>query len=184
MQITRQKLKNKHFRKTEEAILRVFFEGNGSLTIEQIAKKVGVARSTVYYHHRRVNEIVQDYEKYILGEYCAIVRRLEGMKINKVFNRMLLFIMVNREVFSILLMGSDRDVLIKMMDEIKPLVIEFAKMHDDFEMVFEIYTNEIIVVVKRWGEMGFLEDKMASVLGDIMYLTQTLKVRLGPLVRA
>ncbi len=45
--ITEKKLRNRRFRRTEEAILKVFFEEDIYIGIGKMAKKAGVARSTV-----------------------------------------------------------------------------------------------------------------------------------------
>lgn len=183
MTITKQKLNNKQFRKTETEILRVFFERGGFVTMKEIAKTVGMARSTIYYHHRSAKEIVSDYENYILCEYSKLLKKTEGVKLQKVFYRTLIFIMINKNVFLVFLRVHDRRVFAEMVDRIRPIIAEYVKMNGDTEMVYEIYVNELIIVVKKWGEGGFSEDSVTDVLGDIMYLTNTLKIRLGPLVK-
>lgn len=60
--ITEKRLNDKRFKKTEEAILGAFFDKNGYITVMEIAKKVGVTRSTIYGHHRVMREIVKDYK--------------------------------------------------------------------------------------------------------------------------
>ena len=67
--ITEKRLKDKRFKKTEEAILRVFFETKECISVKSLAIKIGVARSTIYCHHKSIREILPDYEKYILKEF-------------------------------------------------------------------------------------------------------------------
>lgn len=69
-----QKMKDQRFRKTEEKILAVFLDGDFD-TMGQIAKKIGVARSTVYIHHHTIREILSDWEEYILVEYSSRMKK-------------------------------------------------------------------------------------------------------------
>lgn len=98
-------MKNKQYKKTERKILAVFFD-NLEYTMRQLAKKAGVARSTIYTHHHSVREIVPDCEKIILAEYeMSVDKKLQTRKvqIKMLYLDMLVLIVKNRQVFEIFL---------------------------------------------------------------------------------
>lgn len=181
--ITEKRLKNRRFMKTEEAILRVFFEEDNYVSLEQMAKKAGVARSTIYRHHGAVREIVPDYEKYIMARYRRMVRRMirRRVPLRQIYFQVLLFILANRQIFMLLLRNGDFAVLLGMIDELRERIGKTARLTSGSDKIFKIYKGEVVFLVKEWVESGFNSEEMSRLLDNIMYLTETMKVRLGPL---
>ena len=183
--ITERRLKNRRFRKTEDAILRVFFEEDNYISLEQMAKKARVARSTIYRHHRAVREIVPDYEKYVLMRYRRVIRRMIWKKtpLKQIYFQMLLFILANRQVFTLLLKSGDFMVLSRMIDELKVRFEKTARITRSSDKIFKVYKGEVMVLIREWMRLGFNSSEMDKILENIMYLTETVKTRLGSLER-
>lgn len=153
------------YKKTEEKLLSVFFEARYD-TMRQIAKKAGVARSTIYAHHHSVMKILPDWEAYILREYGLFLKKGS-------YFEMLVFILKYQKYFEVFLKFENREIIIKMIFEIwgikKP------------EKVLKILASEIAEVIFEWGEMGFSKSEIEEVLADINYLVKTAKDRLRSL---
>lgn len=163
--------KNCRSKKTEGAILAVFFN-HPDYTMCQIAKKAGIARSTIYTHHHSVRQIIPDCEKYILAEYKQILKKNAEIKI--LYFNILIFILKNRQFFEIFLKFSDREVLIEM--------ISCLKFRFDVpERNFQIYAAEVVEIIFEWGKSGFLETEIDETVSDIVYLSLTIPSRLGAL---
>ena len=60
---------DKRYQKTEEQILRLFFEYGDSISVENMAKIIGVNRSTIYRHHRSMRKIIDDYIQVLINKY-------------------------------------------------------------------------------------------------------------------
>ena len=74
-------MNHRRYRKTEETILRVFFDENQKgISMQKMAKKAGLGRSTMYTHHHAIREIIPDYERYMLVEFQTIERRKMRVK--------------------------------------------------------------------------------------------------------
>lgn len=181
--ITEKRLKNRRFRRNEDAILRVFFEENPYISLKQMAKKAGVARSTVYRHHGAVREIVPDYEKYVMMRYRRTVRKMirKKLPLKQIYFQILLFILANRQVFILLLRNKDLTVLLWMVDELKLKIEKTVRLPRKADRVFEVYKREVVFLIEEWMKVGFDGKRVEGVLDDVMYLTETMKVRLGPL---
>ena len=168
--------KSRRYEKTEEAILTVFFD-NPNCTMWQLAKKTGIARSTIYTHHRSIERIMPDCENNILAEYDFMLGKkleIENIELRKLFFYILVFIVRNRQTFELFLKFGNREVVIKMILKLKPRIREPEK-------ILRICAGEITEIVFEWGERGFLENEIERVLGDIMYLTKTARERLAPI---
>lgn len=183
--LTEKRMANKRFRKTEEAILRVFFEGDYYICVREVAKKVGVARSTIYIHHRAVREILPDYEKYILRKYGRIFRRMmrnKNVRLKNLYLKMLLFIMQEKKIFGMLIKNGRRMALEEMILKMKEKIISHAKLPKNSEKMFKIYISEVMGLVAEWEKSNFAEAKVEELLGDMMYLADTMRNRLGRLM--
>ena len=55
-------------------------------------------------------------------------------------------------------------------------------MPKNAEMIFEVYNNEILGVIEGWNKEGLREKDIAMILEDILYLTDSARHRLMPLV--
>ncbi|MBQ9018124.1 TetR/AcrR family transcriptional regulator [Candidatus Saccharibacteria bacterium] len=179
-------MRNKRFRKTEDAILSVFFEEDNYISMGAVAKKIGVSRSTVYHHHRRLGEIIPDYERFMLGKYRRRARRLlrkEGVRLRTIYIDMLLFIMQYENRFQMMRKSGNRNILNKMITEVVPKLDGRMGLPKNSEKILRIYVSEIIEMIDYWGEGGFKDEEMEEVLSDIMYLTDTARQRLRPMLR-
>jgi AcrR family transcriptional regulator len=164
---------SRRYKKTEEAILTVFFD-NPSCTINKLAKKAGIARSTFYTHHHSARDVSLDLECDILENYLAEIKRrlkMNDIYIKSLYLDTLIFITKNRQFFK---MFNNREVVRKMLFELRQKVREPEK-------IFRIYISEVTEIIFEWGERGFMEEEIEKVLADIMYLTITARERLAPL---
>lgn len=152
------------YKKTEEKLLSVFFDVKYD-TMGQIAKRVGVARSTIYTHHHSVMKILPDWEAYILKEYRLFLRRRD-------YFEMLIFILNYQKFFEIFLKFGDRKIVIKMI-----FIMRGAKKP---EKILKIVAGEISEIIFEWGEKGFPKGEIDKVLADVTYLSKTAKDRLKP----
>lgn len=169
-------MRSRRYKKTEEKILTVFFE-HPEYTMSQLAEESGIARSTIYTHHHSVRQIIPDCEKIILKEYNLTIKKKlkkNKLEIKVLYLEMLIFIFRNREVFEIFLKFDDRDIMIKMVLMLGPKIKEPEK-------ILRVFASEVAEIIFEWGERGFLEGEMTKTFSDIMYLTSTMRKRLGPL---
>lgn len=181
--LTKKKLSNRRFRKTEEEILRFFVEEGGNISVDEMAKKLGVARSTIYYHHKKLNDIVPDYEEYILEKYKVMISNLNNVDLNFLYFKILIFILQEKDIFKFLNDGNRREILIKFLSMIERNVMEDVKLPLKHRRILMIYNSEVSCLIENWEKEGFNEDKIDEVVLDIMYLTKTMIVRLGPLAK-
>lgn len=180
-------MNHRRYRKTEETILRVFFDENQKgISMQKMAKKAGLGRSTMYTHHHAIREIIPDYERYMLVEFQTIERRkmrVKNTQLRSLYLDLLLFILRNRKVFEMFLRYGDRNIYVMMIKKLETKIINFARLPSNSEKLFAIYTNEVVGVIEGWGKSGFSENEVEKVLGDIMYLTETCRDRLMPICR-
>lgn len=151
------------YKKTEEKILSVFFDARYD-TMRQIAKKAGVARSTIYTHHHSVMRILPDWEKYILEEYYLFLRK-------ESYFEMLIFILKHQNFFEVFLKFNDREIIMKM--------VLFLWRAERPKEIYNILASEITEIIFEWGRRGFSEKEIERVLADIVYLSKTAEARLG-----
>ena len=183
--ITDKKLKDQRFRKTERAIIRALFSTRKMLGVRVIVKRAKISRSTLNRHHGSVHEIVPDYEEYVLGKYNRLMRglvRKKGMRVKTIYHQMLIFIIKDRDIFKMVVGRGDGGLIERMMHKIEPKIIEVYRLPKNCEKILAVYEKEIIGVVEGWIREDFKEDEMV-VLSDIIYLTETMRARLMPLVK-
>ena len=179
--ITEKRLANKRFRRSEEAILRAFFDGDNYISIDRMAAKAGVARSTVYHHHRAVREIMPDYEKYILCQYRRMIRKVlrnEKVNINMICLKILVFVLSNKWIFEILVKDGDGRVFEKMFLEIRADLERIMRLPKNSGILFAVYKSEIARLMCEWGVRGFGERELEKVKMEMVYLTETARARL------
>lgn len=172
--------KDKRYKETEDKILRLFFESGGEMSVTEMARQIGVARSTIYRHHRSTRRILDDYKDAAMMEYLERFGSSED-KIDRIFLNILVFVSTNREIFLVFLKMHDDSVLAAMIWLARRRLVEVVEELKR-EKVFKIYVGEVVATVKYWGERGFLEDKIVGVLSDIMFLSSTVAVRLGEMM--
>lgn len=185
--ITERRMNNRRFRKTEDAIMRAFFECGQYAEAEKIARRAGVARTTVYYHHRAVKEILPDYKRYLLRSYTRTINKIlkkKQARMKQIFLTLLAFMMRNRGIFMILAKAHDREVMRTMIERLRGKIESFARLPKNSEKMFRVYRGEMTSLLENWGERGYHEREITGVLGDMMYLTETMRMRLGSLSRS
>ena len=165
-----EKMKDRRYKKTEEKILTVFFDEDFK-TMREIAKRAGVARSTIYTHHHKMMEIMPDWEEYILAEYQLMIReKMEVKSARSLYFEMLVFILKNRKFFEVFLRFRNREVLVKMIFSMWDT--------ENSRRILRIAASEITEIIFEWGERGFSKKELEEVLADIMYFSEMIKVRL------
>ena len=183
--LTERKMKNRRFRQTEEIIFKTYFSLNEEIKMKELAKITGVSRATLYRHHKTVNKILPDYEHYIYREFLKEVGRIgfeKGMNVRLYFYRMLSFILANKEVFKVFFVRERTEVIKKMIKKAQPMISLKYHMPKNAEMIFEVYNNEILGVIEGWNKEGLGEKDVDTILEDILYLTDSARHRLMPLV--
>ena len=172
---------DKRFRETEEQILRLFFERNGNVTIGEMARAIGVSRATIYRHHHSIDEIVSDYSRTLL-EKCKV--KCDGFsekQVRRFFLELLLFIVKNKLVFMMFFSVKNRNVLMGILVNNKEMILKSAGFTGRADKAFNIYCGEVLAVIQMWSEDGLSWEGMSTALEDILFLTKTLKTRLGVL---
>lgn len=182
---TGKKIANRRYNRTENNFLMGFLEKDGNVTVTELARMMGVARSTFYYHHKNLPQAVRDYKVCVLSDYCQLIQKMfdKNTAMMKIFLGMLVFMMSHRRAFLVLVRVGVKDVFVEMVEMLRPKVEKFAKLPKDSEKIFNIYVYEVAGILKIWVEEGMPEEKMKIVLDDLMYLTNTINERLGFLER-
>lgn len=184
--ITEKKLKNRRFLKTEQTIVQSFLERGESISMTEMAKIVGVSRVTIYHHHHKIGLIVLDYHRYIIRKYTPAVKKLEFFKevrIETVIQRLLLFVVQNEMAFMVLAKGEDMQIYIEMMMRLEPAFARKLGLPKNSEEMFRVYAGEVAMLLTEWAEQGFPESKMDELKEEIVYLTETMRVRLAGLLK-
>lgn len=181
--MVKMKTRNKRYQKNEEAILEVLMKSKGLPTAGVLVKKARISRSTLYRHHKTVPGIVPDYEKEILTEYESVVRKLirrKNIQVRTICLRTLIFIMINRRIFKILLKYDDGVVIERMILKLKSKLKTSCCLPKNSDRMLRVYAKEVTGVIEEWGKHGFRKDEIDMTLNKIMYLTETMRQRLGP----
>ena len=168
---------DKRYQKTEEQILRLFFEYGDSITVENMARIIGVNRSTIYRHHKTTRGIIDDYTQILINKY----ENKFDKNIRRYYFSLLVFIMRHKKIFSVFLKMRDRRLLLMILRMNKDNLMKYAGFRKEHGKVFNIYCSEIVAIMKVWGENEFSKDDFDVVLNDVLFLTKNMKVRLGPL---
>ena len=180
--ITDKKLKNKRFKKTEETIIMAFFTAREILSVDRLIKIAGISRSTLYRHHKSVYEIAPNYERYILKKYNRALKRVlktKRIRLPCIYRKMLIFIRTHHQIIEFILKYGKPDLLEKMIDMLKPKLISTGKITD--EIVFKVYSKEVSGIIAHWILNGSEKSEILSIVKKIIYLTDSAKLRLGPI---
>ena len=93
---------------------------------------------------------------------------------------MLVFIMVHKKVFNKIIKTSK---LVEQMIEVVEKRMEEERMPKNARLIREVYKKEVLGVIEDWERSGFVKTKIDAVIKDIMFLNQTARIRLAPLLK-
>lgn len=191
------KNKNQGWSKTEKAIIQALMEEGvvqeasggkrrGALPrAGDLVKRAQISRSTFYRHHHTTPEIIVDYSRVIMKVYRRDVkRRVKGrreMGMRGLYLGMMLFVLKNKMVFGILFKYEGAKVVEQMILLSKTWIEQVCQLPKHSEKVMKIYAKEVAGVFEMWGQLEFTENEAERVFHEIMYLTNTIGVRLGEL---
>lgn len=180
--ITIQKLKNRRFQKTEDAILMTFCLFKGNLSIQKLIKTAQISHSTFYRHHHSIHEIVPSHEQFILQRYKKTIRKLtksENCQLKIIFQRTLIFLIINQKDMQFLLQHGNPNFTETLILVLGPQLLASDKIKN--QAMLQIYVKEISSLIENWQRSGFKKDEIPTVIEKIMYLTDTARIRLGPI---
>ena len=181
--LTEKRMEDRRFRKTEEAILKAFFEGGGFVSIGVMAEKAGVARSTFYRHHKAVRMIVPDYKRFILNRYKRNIGSLMKKRISlrTLLLRIPVFIIANKHAFKLLCRNGDKSIIRDMVFYLKPKILKAACLPENHETIFKVYVGEVVELIDCWMKDECEKTEMEKLVSNIEYLTETMRTRLLPI---
>ena len=181
VRINDKKITNRRYGETENGFLREFLERGGNITVTELARQLGVARSTFYYHHKNLLQFIRDHRICIFEDYSRTVQEILDKKttMRNLFLGILVFMMNHRQIFQILVRVGVRDVFVEMVVEVRPQIEKYAGLSYESERIFKVYAYEVAGVLRIWVENGLCEEDMDRVLKDLVYLTKTINERLG-----
>ena len=180
--ITEHKLKDKRFRRTEEAIIVAFFTSTEVLSLERLIRNAGISRATLYRHHGGIANVVPNYEQYILQKCSHTMQYYMHVKncgVRSLYHCLLIFLFTHKKIIQFLYKYGSRDFTTGIVMVLEPKITSTGKVSAG-EM-FKIYAMEVAVLIETWEQGGFDRDDITATLNKIMYLTDTAKERLGPL---
>ena len=152
--ITDKRLNNRRFYRTEEAILKAFF-GNTYLSVREVTRQVGIARSTFYHHHQSTAKILADYQRYIKYKYKRKTKKM----------------LVSQKV-------PERSILKNMIAKMQPRLVDIMHLPKNSKKIFLVYEGEVTSLIDAWCRNGMREDEINRLLDEIIFLTETARVRL------
>ncbi|MBR2795454.1 hypothetical protein IKE13_00080 [Candidatus Saccharibacteria bacterium] len=174
--LTEKNLQNKKFYKSERAIFIAFYKFHDYPTAKVLARRAHIARSTFYRHHRSPHFIPGNYEDYLFQTYrrkIKILLKRPDVSIRSLFLRTLIYIHVNSEFFKVLFQDGHKEIIKRMVSELKEPILAIWNYGDNSPKLFHVYENEILGIIEAWGEQEFANQEIENVLGDILYLTKT-----------
>lgn len=158
------------------------FTAREILSVDRLIKIAGISRSTLYRHHKSVYEIAPNYERYILKKYNRALKRVlktKRIRLSCIYRKMLIFIRTHHQIIKFILKYGKPDLIEKMINTLRPKLIFTGKITN--EAMFEIYCKEVSGVIVRWILNGSEKSEILSVVDKIIYLTDSAKLRLGPI---
>lgn len=177
--LTEKRMQDKRFRRTEDAILVAVIPAKEELSVAKIVKDASISRSTFYRHHRTVQSIVSDYETYIIKQFLKLINRWnQNQRLSVYYEQTLLFINANKIIVGFLLEHGESKVIEKMVKVIEPMIIKIYRIPKNRELMLAVYRKEVLGIIEEWKKNDFESEAMKKVLGNIMYLTESLRGRL------
>ena len=183
--LTEKKMKNKRFSQTEKAIFVAYYQLRDYPNARKLARRAGISHTTLYRHHKSLQQIPKDYEDYLLKSFDTRIKAMlvrQQIELKTLYLRMLIFIHTNREVIKMLLKDGRTEVINKMVLKFRQRVILAWNLAGDLEKVYGVYRREVLGVIEDWGRRDFAKQEIEVVLDDIMHLTKTTPRRLSKLI--
>ncbi len=180
--LTDKKLRNKKFRKNEEAILDALLIIGGIPSVKQLIRIAGISRATLYRHHRTVHEIIPDYEYYVLNKYRNTIRRSakhKTLSARIIYERLLVFMATHQKIMKLFRINQI-SLIEKLVFATKTKIISTRKVQEG-EM-FEIYAKEVVALIENWEKKGSKASEISLTVSKIIHLTNTAHIRLSPIV--
>ncbi|MBO4813004.1 hypothetical protein J5491_02535 [Candidatus Saccharibacteria bacterium] len=182
--LTDKNMADKRFRKTEYAIFFAYYKLKSYPSAKKIAKTARISRSTLYRHHKKVQAISVDYEKYLLHDYAKTINKLieKNAEIRVIYLRTLVFIMAHRRVFRALFKEDRKEVVKSMVGLLKArIIVKEWHLSGNLDKMYNIYTNEVLAVIEFWSQQNFTDKVLERTLNDVLYLTKVSRKKLLPL---
>lgn len=179
--ITKKRLRNKRFGKTEEAFAIIVLSKNGNITVDAIANEAGVARSTFYRHHQSIGGMITDYRKYVLREYSLALQNVindDRSNMPELCRRTLAFILQNKRIFWALAKMGDLETFNQIAYIIRPKVSTILHLPKNADKLYRILAIEIAAPIIDWCASGLPTDDLPRLRKHILYLTNTARNRL------
>lgn len=179
---TEEKLKNKKFKNSEVAIKNALFLAKNKFRVGYIIKKAQISRATFYRHHQSINEIIPDYEKYLLKRFKKTVchpTRDKDIRLRTLYERTLLFMLAHEEIISCVLIQNDSRFIERMILSLEPAITATRQLHN--KEIFIIYAREVACIIESWQQSKSKKENLSVTLDKIVYLTNTAHIRLSPL---
>ena len=172
------KYRDRRFRKNEALIFDVCFDAEEIVSVKKFTRKTGVSKTTFYRHHKDMHIIQADYEEYILWEFSCALKEFKSCRLQEVFRRTLYFMITYRRLFEVFPKKRGDEALRGMIFKLKPKILAQTPMR---EIVFRLYADEVVNILREWAKGGCRKNETEKVLYNIMYLTNSASIRLGPL---
>ena len=181
--LTEKRMADRRFRINEQKIIDAFIGDDNYISIEAMAKKAGVARSTFYRHHKTVGRIVPDYRRFILRKYERMIRKLnkEGVSLEVICLKSLYFIIYNKRAFKILMKYNGRETIIEMAEVLNDRVSKYARLPKNCYKMLDVFNSEIAEILYEWIRRGNPEKEVEELSQEVLYLAKTIRKRLGAL---
>lgn len=177
---TKSQKKNKHYWKTEDSILKAFFQTRSKQTVKKLTKRAKISRSTFYRHHENQYAIMPDLERKTVAEFgreMGKFTRAHGVQTRMLVYRLLNFVRKNGREFGMIVRRGDERTLEAMIDDLLPQIARANHIPTECEALVRVYQKEITGVIETWVMNNFHPGEL-KVLKDIMYLTRTARQRL------
>ena len=177
-------MSNKRFLETEKAIFVAYCKLQDFVSAKKVAKCAHISRSTLYRHHKIVQNIPKDYERYLADIYAKRMKKYSHKKhisLKFIYFRTLIFIYNHRKVFLTLFKEERKDVIKEMLLNLRKEVANKWGQNYISDKLYNVYANEVVGIIETWSKNNFSRKRLDIALGDIMFLTETAPKRLSGL---
>lgn len=183
--ITEKKMQNKRFYKAEHSIFIAYYSFKNYPTARILARRARISCSTLYRHHHKPQDIPRDYEEFLVSKYNQYIKKLHrkgNFNIRRFYLYFLVYIISNKPYFLALFKDNRKGIIIKMLRPAKPYILAKWHLHGDTDKMYSVYSNEILGVIETWAKHNFAKKMLEQTLDDIMYLTESSRIKLAPLL--